>query len=219
MKKIIIILVGIMLIGLFGCGQQKYKLELDGYGLSSKKTSYAEGATVKVTFDLIATDTDYYFSLDCEDTTLHYEYDKGVYVMTFKMPAHDVKLSVSSKNTMEYIPDVVITLDNQVGTADIWITEDTPDNRKQSTWSGTTIKACEVNAPQEISLAEVSGDALYIIRMIDENKLYYEACSVEILDGYSVVIKAKEDNTGTAVYVYDDAVTPVNEYEMFSAAL
>ena len=42
MKKIIIVLVVIMVIGLFGCGKQKYNLELDGFGLSSKKTVYKD---------------------------------------------------------------------------------------------------------------------------------------------------------------------------------
>ena len=105
MKKILIILVGIMVIGLFGCGQQKYNLELDGYGLSAKKTTYAEGATVKVTYDMIATDTDYSFYLDCDDTKLNCDFENEAYVLTFKMPAHNVKLSVSSRNSMEYIPD------------------------------------------------------------------------------------------------------------------
>ncbi len=100
MKKIIIILVGIMLIGLFGCGHKQYKLELDGYGLSSKRTTYEEGATVKVTYDMIATDTDYSFYLDCDDTKLEHDYKNGMYVLTFKMPAHDVKLTVSSRNSM-----------------------------------------------------------------------------------------------------------------------
>lgn len=105
MKKTIIVLLAIiMMIGLFGCGQKKYKLELDGYGLSSKKSSYEEGARVKVTFDLIATDTDYSFYLDCDDTELEHDYENGKYIMTFTMPAHDVTLSMSSRNSMTYEP-------------------------------------------------------------------------------------------------------------------
>ena len=73
MKRItLIVLLGMMIIGLFGCGQQKYKLELDGYGLSSKKTAYEEGAVVKVTYDMIATDTDYSFTLDGENVDFSY---------------------------------------------------------------------------------------------------------------------------------------------------
>ena len=144
MKKIFIVLVGIMAIGLFGCGQQ-----------------------------------------------------------------------VNLKN----VPDVAITLENQVKTADIWIMEDTPEKRKQSTWGDTTIKACAAHEPREIMLEVVSDDGLYIVRMIDEDGLFYEACNVEITDGQSVVIKSSEDNSITSVYVYDREGNLVNEYEMFVAAL
>lgn len=219
MKKIFIILVGIMAIGLFGCGQQKYRLELDGYGLSSKKTAYAEGSLVKVTYDIIATDTDYSFYLDCDDTDLDVGFDNGAYVMKFKMPAHDVKLTVNSKNSMVKELDVTITLENQVRTADIWIMEDTPEKQKQSLWGDTTIKACETNQPQEVTLEVVSADDLYIIRMIDDNGLFYEASNVKITDGQSVVIKPNEDGSGSLVCVYDEGGNLVNEYEMFVAAL
>ncbi|MCQ2513027.1 MAG: hypothetical protein MJ092_06580 [Lachnospiraceae bacterium] len=219
MKKLFIVLVGIMVMGLFGCGQQKYNLELDGYGFSSKKTAYAEGDTVKVTYDMIATDTDYSFYLDCEDTKLNCDFENGAYVLTFKMPAHDVKLSVKSRNTMVYMPTVVITLENQAKTADIWIMEDTPEKRKQSVWGDPTIKACEVNEPREIELEVVSDDNLYIVRMIDEDGLFYEACNVEIEDGQSVVIKLQENHFDASVYVYDGDGSFVKEYEMFVAAL
>lgn len=219
MRGIIIFLVGILVIGLLGCGPQKYKLELDGYGFSSPKTHYAEGATVKVTFDLIATDTDYSFYLDCDDTELDIDYDNGAYVMTFVMPAHDVKLSMSSRNTMVYVPTVSITLDNQIRTADIWIMEDTPEKRKQSLWGDTTIKACGANEPQEIMLKKISADNKYIVRMIDDKRLYYEVCNVEIIDGQSIVIKSTENELSTFIYVYNDDGNVANEYEMFVAAL
>lgn len=71
-----------MIILLTGCGQQKYKLELDGFGLSSKNSGYKEGDHIKVTFDMIATDTDYSFYLDCDDVELDRDYYDGTYVMT-----------------------------------------------------------------------------------------------------------------------------------------
>ena len=89
--------------GLFGCGQHKYKLELDGYGLSSKESSYAEGEFVTVIMGLIATDTNYSFYLDCDDTELQVDFENGAYVLTFRMPAHDVKLSMRERNTMVHM--------------------------------------------------------------------------------------------------------------------
>ena len=92
--------------GLFGCGAVKYKLEFGGYGFESKKTSYAEGETVTVTYDMIATDTDYTFYTDSDDVKLDQEFDNNHgYVFTFTMPPHDVKLSVRSRSTMEMDPD------------------------------------------------------------------------------------------------------------------
>lgn len=78
----------------------EYTVDLEG-GLTSARTQYAAGAEVTVYFDLIATDTDYTFAIDPEDVKLTQGYDstRG-YVITFVMPAHDVTLSVISRNTM-----------------------------------------------------------------------------------------------------------------------
>lgn len=82
-------------------GKEEYKLELDGFGFESKKNSYAVGEKVTVYFDLIATDTDYYFYTEPYDVKLDRDYDdKHGYVFTFDMPAHDVKISVNSRNSM-----------------------------------------------------------------------------------------------------------------------
>ena len=107
LQKIIIILLGVITImNITACGAQKYKLELDGYGFKSKKTEYSEGEKVTVYYDIIATDTDYSFSLDCDDVKLKQDWDdKHGYIFTFTMPAHDVKISVSSRNSMSYDPD------------------------------------------------------------------------------------------------------------------
>lgn len=82
-------------------GNEVYKLNLDGFGFESEKTTYARGEEVTVYYGIIATDTDYSFGLDCDDVRLNQDFDgtKG-YVFTFKMPAHDVTLSVSAQNTM-----------------------------------------------------------------------------------------------------------------------
>lgn len=219
MKKITIILVGIMILGLFGCGQHKYKLELDGYGLSSKDSSYAEGSLVKVILGLIATDTDYSFYLDCDDTELKVDFENEAYVITFRMPAHDVKLSMRERNTMVHMRPIEILLENQVKTADIWIMEDTNENRKQSVWGGTTVKECAVETPQQLTIKNVSDDNLYIVRMLDDKGLFYEACNVEITEGQSIVIKSEDNDLRTVVSAYDTEGSLQNEYEMFAAAL
>ena len=50
-------------------------------------------------YNLIATDTEYSFLLDGE--RLKFEYDeKNGYVISFTMPAHDVKLECKMRNNM-----------------------------------------------------------------------------------------------------------------------
>ncbi len=106
MKRSLLIIGVLLIMGLSGCGTTKYKLTFDGYGLESAGTSYAEGEKVTVTYDMIATDTDYSFSADSDDVKLDRDFDGSHgYVLTFTMPAHDVKISVKSRNTMEMDPD------------------------------------------------------------------------------------------------------------------
>lgn len=106
MKKFLFVLMGVFVfMGLFGCGKKMYKLNFDGYGFESKKTSYEEGETVTVYYDLIATDTDYTFTCD-SDVKMERDYDgQHGYVFVFTMPDHDVTLHVESRNSMEYDPD------------------------------------------------------------------------------------------------------------------
>ena len=88
-----------------GCGGEKYRLNFDGYGFESKRTEYAAGEKVTVYYDLIATDTDYTFTID-EDVEWKRDYDNAHgYIFRFTMPAHDVTISVESRNSMLPDPD------------------------------------------------------------------------------------------------------------------
>ena len=101
MKRIIILLTGVMLLMILGgCGKQKYLLYFDGNGFESKHASYAPGEEVSVYYGQVATDTDYSFSCD-PDVDMKQEFDgKHGYVFTFTMPFHDVTLHVDSKRGM-----------------------------------------------------------------------------------------------------------------------
>ena len=110
MKKTVITIIAIMtgvmiMLGMTGCFKEKHKLIFDGYGFESKKTEYAAGENVTVYYDLIATDTDYRFTVD-EDVKMKQDFDnKHGYIFTFKMPDHDVTISVESHNSMYYDPN------------------------------------------------------------------------------------------------------------------
>ena len=109
-KRVLFLIMGVLLVmGLFGCGEKKYRLSFDDeFGFRSEKSSYAAGEQVRVVYDLIASDTDYSFRIEPEEVELHREYDgtQG-YVFTFTMPAQDVFMSVESRNSMEWDPEVV----------------------------------------------------------------------------------------------------------------
>ena len=62
------------------------------------KNLYAEGELVVLRYSLIATDTDYSFTLDGE--SVDYSYKNGAFEICFNMPNHNVKLECHSVNTM-----------------------------------------------------------------------------------------------------------------------
>lgn len=84
--------------------EKLYKVDLCGreYDYEDPKTEYAAGDTVRLHFDVVATDTDYNFFLDDESIEFKVEYDgvNGFYII-FTMPDHDVKVDYRSRNTME----------------------------------------------------------------------------------------------------------------------
>ena len=80
---------------------KKYKLNFDGdeFAYKNVKPGYREGENVTVYFDMIATDTNYSFFVDDEPINPGYETSLG-YIISFKMPAHDVKIKCISQNSM-----------------------------------------------------------------------------------------------------------------------
>lgn len=106
LKKLLLISTAIFLAGsisfLFsGCKTEKYNIDYCGskYCYSNAKDSYKAGSKVTLYFELIATDTDYSFTLDGKPLNWSYDEKKG-FVIEFTMPEHDVKLECHSKNSM-----------------------------------------------------------------------------------------------------------------------
>lgn len=98
-KRLILCAIGgVMMLSIFGCGKQKYKLNFGSSDFESDKTEYSAGEEVTVRYDIIATDTDYHFYSDDVDFDITYD---GGYEITFTMPDHDVTLNVDSYNSME----------------------------------------------------------------------------------------------------------------------
>ncbi len=85
----------------FGCTANKYTVDYCGQKdmYTHAKSSYRAGQEVTLYFPYIATDTDYSFYLDDEKLKVSYDDKKG-FVISFTMPEHDVKLQMTSKNSM-----------------------------------------------------------------------------------------------------------------------
>ena len=98
-----LIVTGALLL-LSGCGGEKYRLSFAHAGFEAPKEMYAPGERVKVTYNLIGTDTDYRFHSDDVEFEQGYDPKRG-YIFRFTMPDHDVTLSVTSYSSMEMDPD------------------------------------------------------------------------------------------------------------------
>ncbi len=87
--------------GFFGCGGARYRVDYCGMksAFPGAKDAYRAGELVTLDFPYIATDTDYRFYLDGEPLNTDYEHKRG-FILRFTMPAHDVVLTVESRNSM-----------------------------------------------------------------------------------------------------------------------
>ena len=106
LRRILLTLIVLLLLSSFpfffsGCKAQKYTVDYCGSKgcYSNAKDSYKAGTKVTLYFELIATDTDYSFTLDGEPVDWSYDEKKG-FVIEFIMPEHDVKLECHTKNSM-----------------------------------------------------------------------------------------------------------------------
>ena len=81
--------------------RKKYKVDYCGkkFEYKNARDEYRPGENVTLYFSIIATDTDYFFSLD--GAKLYIDYDVSIgYILSFTMPNHDVVLHCFSRNSM-----------------------------------------------------------------------------------------------------------------------
>ena len=85
----------------FESGKKQYKVDYHGQInlFNGAKESYAEGTEVEISYNLIATDTDYTFYVDGKKVNAEWNSEKG-YIIRFSMPDHDIEVYRTSENTM-----------------------------------------------------------------------------------------------------------------------
>lgn len=220
-KSLFLMILGVsMMFTLFGCGKPKYKLHFDGYGFQSSKTEYAAGEQVTVYYDLIATDTDYRFWLDDENVKLKQDYDdRHGYVFTFTMPDHELTLHVSSHNSMEYIPTISVSFQNEVEEADVWLLHQTEENLKTSLWGTPSAGALEKGESAELTLTNPEYAEAWLVRIIDRNKAYYSAQDLKLEDGYTVVFKSEGAQFDEVIEVHDASGAVIFSAKAFTGTL
>ena len=86
----------------FKSEKQIYKVDYRGQMnlFDGAKENYEEGTEVELSYSLIATDTDYTFYVDGQEVRAEWNDRKG-YIIRFTMPAHDIEVYCTEKNSME----------------------------------------------------------------------------------------------------------------------
>ena len=102
-KVMIIVIILLIFAILFLFNQKpKYNLYHNDIRFKNVKDSYRVGQKVKLYYDLIATDTDYHFSVEGVEYDLSYSDTKG-YIIEFIMPNNDVTIHLEIRNSMEVV--------------------------------------------------------------------------------------------------------------------
>lgn len=218
-KASMILLLGGMVMLLFGCGKKLYKVDYCGAQsvYENAKESYREGERVVLKYGLIATDTNYSFYLD--DEPIDYNYKDGAYLLSFVMPGHDVKIECRTSNSM-VATNIAVTIQNQVKAADIWIIPDTEANRKTTVWGTAVLSKLDVGTSQTAYVwGSPEDNGMYLIRMIDEDQMFYSADGIKLEHNQSIVIHEDKENRTIILEVYDADGIKIAEYEMFAARL
>ena len=218
---LLLILMGVMMVlTLSGCAKQKYRLRFDGSDFKSKKTEYAAGEKVTVTYGLIATDTDYRFWLDDENVRMTQNYnERDGYVFTFIMPDHDVTLHEEHHNSMIYIPRFTVSFVNEVGTADVWVLPQTEENLKTSLWGTASAQKLGAGETAELELEETGAADTWMVRIIDERQALYAAKDFVLGDGYRIVFESEGAKTDAMIEVLDESGTSVYRERAFEGVL
>ena len=137
------------------------------------------------------------------------------------MPEHDVKLTVESRNSMIAFDYVTVTFTNEIGIkADIWILPETEENLNTTLWGAATASGLEANESREITPELLyDSEETYILRVIDEDKMYYSANGITLKDGDKLVLREGENPMTAFLDVFSVGAETVQSYNVFMARL
>ena len=116
--------------------------------------------------------------------------------------------------------DAVISFTNELEPSDIWVLPQTEENLKTTLWGTATVGKLATNGTQQISLTRLGGSGAYILRVIDEDGMYYSANGLVLENGCSMrLFPDPDDPVAALLEVYDASGTLTQTISVFAAHL
>lgn len=114
---------------------------------------------------------------------------------------------------------VEISIENRIKAADIWVLPDNDTNRKTSVWGKAMVSRNDTQKDRTVLLEIEADTEKYLIRMIDEDEMYYKADGIIVEKGDSVIIREGDEDMTAVVEVHGTDGELTAEYSMFVARL
>lgn len=108
---------------------------------------------------------------------------------------------------------------NEIPDADVWILPDIETYRKTTSWGTANIAKADSNSKEKIQAIVEDGQGMYLIRIIDADKMFYSADGVAIGEGQYIVLRLGENSMSAFAEVHNADDSLDKEYEMFVGRL
>lgn len=116
---------------------------------------------------------------------------------------------------------ISVSFEDEVQTGSVWIIWDIESNRSTSVWGAAMMTPDEVGGVCSAGIPR-SKDNKYLLRMIDDDGLYYDAEIPELFDGWKLRLYRLDEITGASdvlLDVIDESGNVVQTCSVFCAAL
>lgn len=105
--------------------------------------------------------------------------------------------------------NISVSFTSQIESADIWIIPNTEENRKTTNWGKATIPKAIAGGEYSVSLPDIESHE-YLLRMIDDDHMYYESGYFWLLNGYTMEITGGDDVFMLVIHSPDGKTTTKN---------
>ena len=113
----------------------------------------------------------------------------------------------------------VITFENRVKTSDIWILPQTEKILKTSAWGKATIPGMEKGGSVELSLDELGGPGVYVIRIIDDDHACFAMNDVPLNENCSIIFLTEGNHLDARIEIRNETGELLKEGPVFEGML